>query len=324
MTMGFDPDEPIVGELVCELAAAAGRGVHVMLSMDAVNFLHNDRTLKPGPLWYGVAPTVRSPRPFGRRFAALKTLQEAGGTYVITNRPPRRFTIPQAGRSHIKFAILNDRVYIGGCNLERPCQMDVMVSWQDQATADYLYGFAANVAQTASPRTTLQSRDTRHRVDTNTTLLFDAGVPRQSRILDEALRLIDSAQERIFMTCQFFPGGRTGQHLAAAIRRGVDVTLYYSPPSTHGVGAPGHYLYELSERQRNPVGLFRNRLPASNSKLHAKVLVTEKGAMHGSHNYVVQGVRLGTAEIALCSRDRDFAAALEKQITKTIRETLGE
>jgi len=323
-TMAFHPEEPMIGELAHELTAAAGRGARIILSVDAINFLRNDHPPKPGPLWYGTKLSARSPEPYGSRFATLETLRAAGGTYVITNRPTRRFTIPQAGRSHIKYAVLGSRIYIGGNNLDKYRTMDVMVSWDDPATADYIYHFAADVARTASPRITLKEQDVQRQIDDGTTLLIDAGVPRQSIILDTALQLIDEAEERIFMTCQYFPGGRTGQHLTAAIHRGVDVTLYYSPPRAHGRHAPGHYLYELRERRRNSAELFKHRLPISNPKLHAKVLVSEKAAMLGSHNYVVQGVHLGTAEIALLSQDRDFAATLEKQITKTIRETLGE
>ncbi|HEY4160507.1 MAG TPA: phospholipase D-like domain-containing protein [Candidatus Saccharimonadales bacterium] len=323
-TMSFHPEEPVIDELTLELTNAARHGAHVALLADAINFTRSVHPSKPGPLWYGAELTARSPRPFGGRFATLETLQAAGGTYVITNRPTRRFTIPQVGRSHIKYAVLNNRIYIGGNNLDKYRTMDVMVSWDDPATADYIYNFAADVTQTASPRITLKERDVQRQIDGDTTLLIDAGVPRQSRILDAALQLIDEAQERIFMTCQYFPGGRTGQHLAAAMRRGVDVTLYYSPPSVHGLQTPGHYLYELHERGHNPAGLFKHRLPAGYPKLHAKVLVTEKGAMLGSHNYVVQGVRLGTAEIALCSRNKDFGTELEKAITRTIQKTLGE
>jgi phosphatidylserine/phosphatidylglycerophosphate/cardiolipin synthase-like enzyme len=316
MAMSFDPSAQPVGTLAQALTEAAGRGAQVVLSVDALNFIFNYDPPQLGPLWFGVKLSTQSPEPFGGCFSALEALQEAGGRYVVTNQPKRRFTLPQARRSHSKLAVLNDRVYIGGHNLGRPEDLDVMVSWDDRATADYLFDFTNKVANTGSPRRALHNHDARRQVDDDTILLFDAGVPRQSLILDEALQLIDEAQERIFMTCQYFPGGRTGQHLAAALRRGVDVTLHYSPPKAQGHEAPAHHLYALREQMRLPAKLFVHQLPKHYlPKLHAKVLVSEKAAMIGSHNYVVQGVRLGTAEIALHSRDREFGVALVAAVT---------
>ncbi len=308
-TMVFTAEEPAIGEMIYEMTNAARRGARVILSVDAFSFLLGQH-LKPGPLWFGTELSARSPEPFGERFAALKTLAEAGGAYVITNRPKRRFTIPQAGRSHIKFAVLNDRIYIGGHNLERPSDIDVMAHWDDHGAADYLLGFTQAVVKTGSPRMVLHGHDVQRRLNDDTTLLIDAGTPRQSLILDEAWQLIDEAEERLFMTCQYFPGGRTGQHLARALQRGVQVTLYYSHPSAQDSEAAGHHLYALRERLRLPAELFTHRLPKNYPKLHAKVLVSEKAAMLGSHNYVVQGVRLGTSEIALLSKDPVFGQQL--------------
>ena len=325
-TMGFDPRAESVATLAHELAAAARRGTQVLLWVDALTFLQSSHPTRFGPLWYGTGVAARSHRPFGERFALLEELRAAGGAYIITNRPRRPYTFTKAGRSHIKLAVLNDHVYLGGNNLERPLQIDIMASWQDKPAADYLYDFARQVAASGSPRTALHGRDTRHKLDTTNTLLIDAGVPRQSLILDEACRLIDETEERLFMTCQFFPGGRTGQRLAAAIKRGVKVTLFYSPASTHGhVERYGHTLYEWRERWRLPAELFAHRLPVGMPKLHAKVLVSEKAAMIGSHNYVVQGVAFGTAEIALINNNPAFGQELQsfatRQITNEVSKT---
>jgi hypothetical protein len=55
-------------------------------------------------------------------------------------------------------------------------------------------------------------------------------------------------------------------------------------------------------------------------RLHAKLLATEQGAMIGSHNYVVQGVTLGTAEAAILRNDPQFS----KQAIGVFRERLAE
>jgi hypothetical protein len=309
-TMSFDPTAPPLAELSHELAAAAARGVKVLLWVDAFTFLSKGI----GKLHVSATAT----EPFGSRFAALEDLRNQGGTYIITNKPLRSFSFAKAGRSHIKFAVLNDRVYIGGNNLERPEQIDIMAGWHNKATADYLSSLAIDVAKAGSPHEALHNQDVRMQLDNGSALLIDAGVPGQSLILSEALQLIDNAKDWICMTCQYFPGGQTGNHLAAALRRGVQVTLYYSPARSHGKEAPGHFAYERWERLQLPRELFVHRLPATRPKLHAKVLTTEQGAMLGSHNYAVQGVRFGTAEIALRDNSPVFSNALRTAIVEQI------
>jgi len=133
----------------------------------------------------------------------------------------------------------------------------------------------------------------------------------QSLIYDEALNMIDSAKEWIYVTCQYFPGGPTAKHLAAAQKRGVRIQIDFSHPHTHNSAAAVHHMHQLAQRARGlPRNFFAGRLDKHVPKLHAKVLATEQGAMLGSHNYVVQGVQFGTAEIALQSFDPIFSNAL--------------
>lgn len=194
-----------------------------------------------------------------------------------------------------------------------------MVSWQDTQTADWLFDTMRQVADQQSTKTALGGVDRGFTIDSNTTLLLDAGTPKQSLILDEAYKLIDSAKDSIFLTCQYFPGDATAQHLKAAYARGVKVTVIYSHPSAHGqLKAPAHHAYAAKERLRVPREFFAHRLPKGAPLLHAKILVTDAGSMVGSHNYVVQGVNFGTAELAMLSRDLKFGRALIDKITKQL------
>jgi phosphatidylserine/phosphatidylglycerophosphate/cardiolipin synthase-like enzyme len=144
-------------------------------------------------------------------------------------------------------------------------------------------------------------------------------VPHQSLIYDEALRLVDEAQEWLFITCQYFPGGPTAKHLAAAQKRGVQVEIAYNHPRYQGTLAPVHHLHQLTQHTRGlPRSFFSGRLNKHVSRLHAKVLASERGAMVGSHNYVIQGVNFGTAELALRSSDPIFALALRSFIKDQI------
>jgi len=117
-TLAFDPSTPLIDEIVRELTAAAGRGADVILWVDAFSFMSS-----------GIASiniSANAPEPFASRLRALEAVRKQGGAYVITNKPTRQLTFSKASRSHIKFAVLNDRVYIGGNNLEKPEQIDLV------------------------------------------------------------------------------------------------------------------------------------------------------------------------------------------------------
>ena len=320
-TMVFNPDEPLVLEIAHALAAAAKRGARVNLIVDAYNFLI-DTKLRPGPLWYGKKLSGNLREPYHSRLAVLHTIDLAGGIVTITNVPGRRLTIPQSGRSHMKGAIVNNRLYIGGCNLNRAELIDVMVGWQDPPTADRLYRWFQEIAEIEQVRVALEDVDSELDINTHTRLLLDAGVPKQSIIYEEALQLIDAAHEWVFMTCQYFPGGKTAQRLQAAEKRGVRVEVIFSHPKAHGAEAPLQHINILRERTRVPARFFAQQLTKGLPKLHAKIIATEQGAFIGSHNYVPQGVRLGTAEIALLVKDSQFSNQLKTFMENEIQQAL--
>jgi phosphatidylserine/phosphatidylglycerophosphate/cardiolipin synthase-like enzyme len=266
--------------------------------------------LLPGPLFLRTRLPANLPVRQRQCYHALQSLQSAGATCCITNIPSRRLRVPQAGRSHIKAAVVGRSSYVGGCNLSKPQELDVMVRFQDEAMAKTLAGWLACIAEAGTTRQAFQDVDTECALSGGRRLLLDAGVPGQSLVYDEALELIDTAKEWIYLTCQYFPGGTTAKHLAAAQARGVAVHIAHSHPAVHGPQAPFHHLYRLRERVRHSAPLFSGQLSRKTPNIHAKILASERGVLVGSHNYVVQGVALGTAELALFSPDPDFAQAL--------------
>lgn len=315
-TMNFEPRYEEVGVLVSTLCDAASRGVHVTLMIDAYNFLMNEHKIV-GPLWFTKDVPQHIPPYYRRKLALLKRLKTCGGQYVITNVPGRPFSMPFGGRSHIKFAVINDYLYVGGCNLSS-VNIDLMVGWRDAATAKWLLDFAHKVYVTKNIRAVLKDTDVIRKLDDQTHLLIDAGVPKQSVIYEKALELIDQAEKSIYITCQFFPNSITTRHLAQAHQRGVDVTIIFNHPWQHHTHYPLQRAVIWRERMRMPTVFFSNQLPRSHKYIHAKLLVTEKGAIIGSHNYVPTGVNLGTAEIALLRHDITFAqnavAALKHEL----------
>lgn len=320
--MNFNPGDPAVAPLIDALGTAARRGAKVTFLIDAYNFLASSRDT-PGPLFYQLS-LDRLHGPYARIMRALETVEAAGGSYCITNIPRRRFSLPVAGRSHIKAGIVGSRVFVGGCNLHKPRDIDVMVTWEDDTAANILRSWLLRIAESGQTRLAFGDVDAEAVLDHQTHLIIDAGVPHQSLIYEEALRLIDEAQEWLFITCQYFPGGPTAKHLTAAAARGVKVEIAYSHPRAHGPMAPVQRLHQLRQRTRRlPSDFFTGRLDRYAPNLHAKVLASEHCAMVGSHNYVIQGVNFGTAELALRSTDPAFARRLcsfiKQQITQAAR-----
>lgn len=311
-TMNFEPRVQGVQSVVDALSAAASRSVNVKLVVDAYNFLVSKNKLL-GPMWFSKDLPRHMPAFYQRKLAALQQLENSGGHYVITNVPARQFRVPFGGRSHIKYARINDYVYVGGCNLGIT-HIDLMVGWHDPTLAEWLGNFADAVMQTKDVSVALNNQDVVRGLDDQTELLVDAGVAGQSIIYEKALELIDQAQESIYITCQFFPNSQTTKRLVQAHKRGVKVTVIFNHPWQHGAHYPLQQAVVWRERARTPKVFFANQLARSHTYLHAKLIATEKGAIVGSHNYVPIGVELGTAEIALLRHEPEFALAAIRAI----------
>jgi phosphatidylserine/phosphatidylglycerophosphate/cardiolipin synthase-like enzyme len=320
MTMSFEPSEEITAALMQELIAAAKRKVHVTLVIDAISLMVQDM-IPVGPLYTLPNPIPKWRLSFNAKFHILNELRDNGGSYCITNIPERPLTNPFAGRSHIKFTVINDTAYLGGCNLSKTWGLDLMMRLENKKTVDWMYDFILSVSQKGNVATALEGKDLRTQLDKETDLLIDAGRKGQSLIYKEALDLIDGANDWIVLTCQFFPGRSTAEHIVAAQKRGVTVTVYFDPIwSRAPVLRPPHWIAERQERNKYPAELFEHRLPKGLPRLHAKLIATEQGAMIGSHNYVVQGVAYGTAEAAILRKNPQFSKKAVEVFTKRLAE----
>lgn len=298
VTHDFRPAEPLVANLMKAMAGAAERGANVQFALDERTY----PVMQKVPISKNAATLIKATN------ATLAELKAAGAAYAVTNKTFHRLINRFSGRAHIKVAIINDIVYIGGCNLDTANKIDFMIRWQDKAAADWLYDMMGHMITTGSSQAAFNGQDHSFAVDSWTTLLLDSGKPHQSIIFDHALQLIDDAKEWVILTCQYYPISITGKKLHAAHLRGVDVDVYFNHPSIH---QPGFNMMlhaaVLRERARYPKKLFDKRLKRSMPFLHAKLLVSEQSTMIGSHNYVTIGVNFGTAELSLLRHDPDFA-----------------
>jgi phosphatidylserine/phosphatidylglycerophosphate/cardiolipin synthase-like enzyme len=308
MSMSFNPVEPRTAPLFWELISASKRGVQVQLNVDANSFMVDDaKTIPSGPLFWHNEPSRSRRQDYRAKFETLSKLLESGGHYCITNMPNRALTNPFSGRSHIKFSVINNTTYVGGCNLSKSWQTDLMVRLDDPNTADFIYQFMMQVARAGNVLASLDGKDMVYQIDELTKLAIDAGHKHQSLIYEEALKAIDDAKQWIVLTCQYFPGSTTADHLAAALQRGVRVEVHYGRQSGKDFLSLPHHIVELGEQIRYPKELFVHRVEKSLPRLHTKLLATEQGAMLGSHNYVTHGVDFGTAEATLIRQDPAFA-----------------
>ena len=315
--MTLDPNVPTITRVTDAMGNAAMRGVRTTLEIDAHSFMVDEHK-RPGPLFYRTGLPDKLSGFHNALHERLQQLQDCGAEIAITNPPARRFMSPFAGRTHIKASIINDTVYLGGCNLSS-LHLDEMVRWQDANTAEWLYALLQKRVKNPSSLSVFGTEDLRHVVDKTTDIILDVGIKRQSAIYKQALELIDNAQDWLVLSCQFFPNSTTAQHLRLAAQRGVRVIPVFNHYSAH---SPVHthlqHAVTARERLRMPRSFFETELPKGQTFLHAKVLASEQEAMIGSHNYVPSGVKFGTAEIAMHSRDPQFSQASVRLIMQEV------
>lgn len=313
MTMGFDPEEPLAREVIAQLNDAAERNVGIVFGVDAFAVME-PRSI--GPI---VMPLAFARSEVMKRYAVLETLADyPSARYGIINMPNTFMPNLFAGRSHIKVAVINEQVYIGGPSFQGCERIDMVAGLKDKDTSNWIYDLATAVTDSGGTDKVLGDRDQVRTVDANTDIIVDAGVPGQSLILDLALDTIDQAQDWLIIACQFLPTGKTARSLVNAIDRGVDVHIAYNHPSKYDRMNLAHRLILLRERVRRPEEFFAHQVPMSRPALHTKAMANESTGIIGSHNFINTGVELGTPEMALLRRDQGFAMAIRNAILQEV------
>lgn len=210
-----------------------------------------------------------------------------------------------SGRDHIKIYIVDNTAWLGGVNLEHSNfnNIDFMVKIKKSATVEKL----ASLMQD-----NFHNKDYETVLDDETRLIIDAGIPGKSRILDEAVGLVNSAKTSVQNFSMLLPDGKFLEALKKAKKRGVRVEVATSSAKEHGV--------LLSKAVQTASGirysaLHQRDLPVRETRrfVHAKYLeVDEKVAMFGSHNLSGQGVFLGTEEIAMVTTNPQLISDLSR------------
>ena len=292
MAMAFRPHFSEISDLVRSLCEAAERGAKVQLIFDTTTF-ETGRTK-----WVNA------------RRAAKHDLEDSGVKVSLVNRRQAKLSNPYSGRLHAKISIINDQIFVGGCNLNQVDQIDLMASWKDSGQANQLAGVLDKIIASGSARSAFEDRDLVIQIDNQTKMIFDAGVPHQSLIYDLALQAIDESSKSVFAALYFFPTGKTFRRLQAAAKRGVKVRLLHNRPARYEL------VYRLIYTAVAPIGrrrLHKSVLAEELAKglplMHVKLLTADKTTILGSHNLAPSGVNWGTAETAIISTDPKFGHA---------------
>jgi hypothetical protein len=305
-TMALNVEDPAVETLLDALCAASQRRAETSLSIDAFSLMYDNDDRPTGPLAPLRNPNDDTPQCFQRRHAVLGYMREQRVRIGFTNTPRSRLHLPFAGRSHIKGSVVNDRWRIGGCNLDSGTNADMMVGGEQPRAADFLYNTFSAFARSGQVQDILGKEDVIFPIDATTDLLIDVGKRGQSLIYDQALEVIDSTEQQLILTCQHFPGGKTGRHIAALMRGSIEAHTFYN--GHHGkLGSTAMGFLRQWDKLTLPQALFAGELSADHPFLHAKIAVNEQEFIVGSHNLIPIGVQLGTAEIALHCRRPDTA-----------------
>ena len=279
-------------KLIRALAAASQRGVDVEVGADVFTFgVINDD-------WNPIRSFNR-----GLRSARLmrKHLLAAGVTFQWIGRlGPVMF----AGRTHIKWLVIDDYVYsFGGVNLYKPGigHTDYMLGLPDAQLADRLEEEHRRIVHADKVDKFYKS----HQFECSYgTVLIDGGALNNSIIYKRACQLALQAEKILFVS-QYCPSGRLGKILQHTATR-----FYFN----HWRNATkfNRFLIRWSM-------FFSGITPDYSHReyIHAKFIIFEmpdgqKIALTGSHNFVRGGVLVGTREIALETANSDIISTLER------------
>lgn len=208
-----------------------------------------------------------------------------------------------AGRTHVKWCVVDDTVYsFGGVNLykEGVRTADYMLGGKDVALGNRIAEEHARIV-----RINLQGRSyASHRFPcASGMVLIDGGRLFDSIIYQRACELAEQARD-IVLVSQYCPTGKLGKILHAK-----GAKLYFSRwRLARGLN---RFLIRVSMASTGYKTLYKR-----NVFIHAKCIIftmpdDRKVALTGTHNFVRGGVLLGTREIALETSNTHIIAQLE-------------
>ena len=292
-------DEPETNELLEAVMDAARRGVDVRLAADVFTYADVAGTFLPKSY---LTRRARKSMQF------VRDLKAAGAAFDWLGRD--RGVIFR-GRTHTKFCVVDDASYsFGGVNVDDAgaTNVDYMLRVDDERLADDLVWIYSTIQKANIKKVGHRSRSLKYGKDR---VLVDGGLVGDSIIYRHACKLASKA-ERIVLVSQYCPTGKLGRLIKA-----VPHSFYFNPPQN--ASPLNALLIRASMFWSRTRTLYRRR-----EYLHAKVILFylpggRKVAITGSHNFVQGGVRLGTREIALQTRNPRVLEQIERFVAERVR-----
>lgn len=217
-----------------------------------------------------------------------------GGNYKLN---------PFAGLTHTKWVIVDDIVYsFGGINLygKGAKYLDYMFKLESKRLADALVAqHKAIVAADKSPAS-YAGYNANFEIGT---VLIDSGRRGDSMIYERACELAEEALS-ILLVSQYCPTGRL-----ADILKHKHAKMYFNTPANASFWTA--LMLRFSELSTGIVSSYKKQ-----QYIHAKFMIftmpdNSKIALTGSHNFTYSGVRFGTREVELETRNSKALTQLE-------------
>lgn len=256
------------------------------------------------------------PTPTGREarvaVGALKhqlyILEAAGADVAVlqkfahTGRGAKRYN-PYANRNHIKGYAIDDMVALAGPNLQDNAteKYDFMLVTTNDTVADWWRTFTAHESKHGAPPS---DKDYKVPIDEETDILVDVGNYNESLIYDTVCNMLaeDDVREVLYVN-QMFPAGKILRLLdELQIKLGAGnvtvVTSHYAQ-----FNQPAKALLWL--RQKNAKLTFHT---PKDKPIHTKTIIItknsgEKVAIVTSNNLDERGIKYGTAEVAVVTKN---------------------
>lgn len=280
--------------IVDALCSAADRGVTVSVYADTITYLEPKEFL------------LRSPKRHpARAINAMKLEHKLKSHGIQFHWLGRKANIIITGRTHTKWAIVDDVVYsFGGVNLDSESfsNIDYMVRIHDARLSEIL--LAEHVRIRRSDKGGSGIRNHTIQLDSHTNVLLDGGLIGSSLIYRRACILALQATY-ITLVSQYCPTGPLNRILKLK-----HATLYYN----HWRNA------SWANRVMISFGMVTSKFPTiydHDTYLHAKFAIFtmsdgKKVAISGSHNFMHGSGIAGTREIAIETSDPRIIRQLER------------
>jgi phosphatidylserine/phosphatidylglycerophosphate/cardiolipin synthase-like enzyme len=293
-TMDYEPGE-ITDRFTEVFSKAAKRGLDAKLNIDYYPLLMTDGLPNWVPL-FNKERTIDRKRRLLAKIGSIHNLRDTNVDIHFLNRPGFiERIISTKGRNHIKLVIVDNYAWIGGINFHEFgfTSDDFMV----KLSGSHLLRFLKQLYLHMHDNEPLFDITAHFNPDAK--LFVDSGRVGKSIILDEAVHLIRSARESVDFSSAFYPDGKMLTALHAASLHGVRVRAVVPTFSNvkglaKVVDITSEILMKIENKQI-PV-LMNRRL------MHSKLIIIDnKTALFGSHNFTQRGVTMGTVEIAIAS-----------------------